>query len=79
MATTYNVAWKKDNLDLTELARLRWIEKWKIERIAEYFGRSPNFIKKGLRKIEANPDLAKIQLAKCKKRPWTLNVVFRGK
>jgi len=29
--------WKRKQLDLVELARLRWVEKWRYERLAEHF------------------------------------------
>jgi Arc/MetJ-type ribon-helix-helix transcriptional regulator len=40
---------------LSELARLRWIEHWKIERLADYFAVSPTAVKERLRTIKSNP------------------------
>jgi DNA-binding transcriptional regulator LsrR (DeoR family) len=35
---TIAALWKKEQIDLAELARLRWVEKWKYERLAAHFG-----------------------------------------
>ena len=76
----YRVSWELQSLNLTELARLRWIERWRIERIAEHFGYSMSGIKGALRKIEADPSRASIELGHRKKRPWALaSRSFRGK
>ncbi len=40
-----------------ELARLRWIERWGIERLAEYFGVGATSIKHGLAKIRSKPNI----------------------
>jgi hypothetical protein len=50
--------WKKEQIDLAELARLRWVEKWSNQRLADYFGMSPTTAKGLLRRIKANPGLA---------------------
>jgi len=41
----YNLTWEREYLDLTELARLRWVEEWKIERLVDYFGVSRTAVK----------------------------------
>jgi hypothetical protein len=80
VSCVYRVSWELQSLDLTELARLRWIERWRIERIAEHFGYSMSGIKGALRKIEADPSRASIELGHRKKRPWALaSRSFRGK
>lgn len=33
---SYPIHWKRDKVDLTKLANLRWINKWRIERIAAH-------------------------------------------
>ncbi len=38
-----------------QVARLRWIERWKIERLADYFATSPAAIKERLRTIKKRP------------------------
>ena len=45
VSIAYKLSWEREYLDLTELARLRWIEHWKIERLADYFAVSPSAIK----------------------------------
>ena len=80
VSCVYRVSWELQSLDLTELARLRWIERWRIERIAEHFNYSMSGIKGALRKIEADPNRASIELGHRKKRPWALATrSFRGK
>jgi hypothetical protein len=49
----YKLAWEREYLDLTELARLRWVEGWKVSRVAGYFGVSRTAIKERLRAIKA--------------------------
>jgi hypothetical protein len=45
----------KEKFDLTALARLRWIERWKVARLAEDFEVSAIAIKERLRVIKKNP------------------------
>ena len=52
---SYKLTWERDYLDLTELARLRWVDGWKIERLADYFDSSSTAIKERLRSIKKNP------------------------
>lgn len=47
----YPAQWSKATIDLTELARLRFEEKWPIKRIQEHFGLCSTKIKKELRKV----------------------------
>ena len=46
---TIAALWKKEQIDLAELARLRWVEKWKIERIASHAGIGTTSVKRSLR------------------------------
>ncbi len=55
VSIVYKVSWEREYLDLTELARLRWIENWKIERLADFYGISMTAIKERLRAIKRNP------------------------
>lgn len=34
----YELLWKRQKVDLSKLAKLRWIEKWKLPRIARELG-----------------------------------------
>lgn len=70
ISESYKLTWERDYLDLTELARLRWIERWKIERLADYFDSSPTAIKERLRSIKKNPKRAGVAIP---------NRIFRGK
>ena len=55
VSIAYKLSWEREYLDLKELARLRWIEHWKIERLADYFAASPTAIKERLRAIKKRP------------------------
>jgi hypothetical protein len=75
----YEIQWRRQDIDLTELAKRRWIEKWSIEKLAEHFRCGPTHVKRSLNKIKADPDLAKADLGYRKKRPWSLDKKsFRG-
>ena len=52
---SYQVSWERETLNLAELARLRWIEKWQIERIAIELGYTVSGIKAALARIKADP------------------------
>ena len=63
---------KRPKLDLSELARLRWIERWSRKRLAQHFGKSEltiqNYfhrLKQGIYKIDKLPpdERRKIMLA----------------
>jgi hypothetical protein len=53
----YKVAWQRDVIDPTVLARKRWVEKWTMERLAEYFGVSRTAVVRHLGLIRKNPSL----------------------
>jgi len=56
------------------------VDQFKPARSAEHFGYSMSGIKGALRKIEADPGRASIELGYRKKRPWALAArSFRGK
>ena len=50
--------WKKEQIDLAELARLRWVEKWRYERLAVHFDLGRTTIRDWIRRIKADPGLA---------------------
>lgn len=53
----YAAIWKKDSIDLSELAHKRWIEKWTMDRIAVHFGCGRTAVVRHLRRLRADPDL----------------------
>lgn len=55
VSQAYDLAWEREFLDLTELARLRWVEGWKIARLADYFEISGSAVKKRLNAVKGNP------------------------
>jgi hypothetical protein len=48
---TYLVRWKSFKLDLTQLARLRWIEKMKTPALCGVFGKRRSTIRQGIRTL----------------------------
>lgn len=70
VSQSYKLAWEREHLNLTELARLHWIEGWKIERLADYFEISRTAVKERLRAIKSNSKRAGVQL-----KP----TIFKGK
>ena len=62
ISMAYKIAWERIYLDLTELARLRWIENWKIEKLAVHFEVSRTALKERLRAIKSNPKRAGINV-----------------
>lgn len=60
---TIAALWKKEQLDLAELARLRWVEKWRYERMAEHFGVSRSMVRDAIRGIKADPRSAGLRIA----------------
>lgn len=64
ISEAYHQSWEREYLNLTELARLRWIERWKLERLAEHFGVSLTAIKERLRAIKTNPERVSVQIPK---------------
>lgn len=60
VSQAYSQSWERECLDLTELARRRWIENWEIRRLAKHFGISATAVKERLRSIKKNPGRAAI-------------------
>jgi len=59
ISQVYKLTWEREYLDLTKLARLRWIEGWKIQELANYFMVSQSAIKERIRSLKKNPNRAK--------------------
>ncbi len=76
----YEVQWRKNKLGLVELAKLRWVEMWSLDRIAIEMNRSRNTIDWGLQKLKKGQldDLSLLQRTKAKiKSVW--RTAFNGK
>lgn len=70
VSRAYGTIWKKESLDLTELARKRWIEKWTVDRIAHHFGWGRTAVVRYLRRLRAKGfDLDVCGLANIGRRP----------
>jgi hypothetical protein len=63
VSRAYTAIWKKESIDLTELARKRWIERWTMDRIAAHFGCGRTIVVKYLRVLRHDPEL--IQKGAC--------------
>lgn len=55
VSQTYSMSWDRIYLNLTEVARLRWVERWNIDSIALHFATTPVAIKERLRAAKENP------------------------
>jgi hypothetical protein len=53
----YPLAWKKDKLNLNELAAKRWGERWTVDKIAAELGWGRTFVVRKLRELKNNPEL----------------------
>ncbi|MNK01254.1 hypothetical protein D3C87_190490 [compost metagenome] len=47
MEKLYSMQWRRENLDLAELATKRYIEGWKVSELCEHFGRTEDTIQWG--------------------------------
>ena len=50
---THLVQWKRPEINLSELAQRRWLNKWSVSRLAKHFDRSGGIIKMRLREVRA--------------------------
>ena len=53
----YKAVWEQQYLDLAELARLYWVENWKLNKLMAHFGISKNAMKDRLRRMKSKPEL----------------------
>ena len=70
---------ERQAIDLTELAKRRWIDKWTIEKLAKHFGFGRTRIKNFLGQIRETPDLVELDSGSRRRRPWANGKVFRGR
>ncbi len=49
----YPIQWRRPNLDLTELAKIRWIKRWSVSKLAIHFDRSPETVQMHLCHLRA--------------------------
>ena len=62
VSQAYKLTWEQEYLDLTELARLRCFEKWKIKLIAEHLQISAGVVEERLRTIKIDPSRIHIKM-----------------
>jgi hypothetical protein len=55
----YAISWKRQELDLTELAKLRWVERRTVDDLVKHFNVGRAFLVAELGRIKANPDLVR--------------------
>jgi hypothetical protein len=41
----YSIEWRRPVLDIAELVRKRYLEKWKVKELSRHFGRTEDAIK----------------------------------
>jgi hypothetical protein len=46
------IQWQESRVDLSELARLRWIEEWTRKELSEHYGRTEDAIQNYFQKIK---------------------------
>ena len=63
---TYLVQWKGVKIDLTKLAKLRWIEKMKTSELCNVFGRRRSAIRQSIRTLR-NSGFSELNLTKVEK------------
>ena len=75
----YQIQWERSKLDLAELARKRWIEKWSVLKMAKHFKRSPETIQMHICHLRKGK-IEKVGLASTEKRRLETRLfdVFRG-
>ena len=55
----YAISWKRQYIDLSKLAKLRWVDKLQVDDIAIIMGVGRTFLIKQLSLIKAYPNLVK--------------------
>lgn len=77
----YKIQWRQEKTNLSELARLRWIQKLSVAHVAEILGRSPETVQMYICRMRKpggldQLDLSPSELSLVKKQ---VNTVFQGK
>ena len=77
----YKIQWRQANTNLSELARLRWIQKLSVAHIAEILDRSPETIQMYICRMRKPEVLAKVNLSTSELSlvKQQINSVFQGK
>ena len=77
---TYKVQWRQPKTDLCALAKLRWIEKWSVNRLAEHLGKSPETIQMYLCRMRKPGGLDSLKLSpeELSSIRDNINQVFQG-
>ena len=68
VSQAYKFIWERDYLDSAELARLRWIEGWKIAELANHYGLGQTTIRDRLRVIKNDRRHAVLRLKLLKQK-----------
>jgi len=58
----YEIRWRPLKIDLADLAKKRWIKKWTVKRLAEYFKKTPNAIQLEICDLRRNNKIMEIGL-----------------
>ena len=78
--TNQKVQWRRSKVNLMELAKRRWIDKWSIKRLSKQFDRKPDTIKMYLGRLRSG-GIKKLHFStkEFHEINQSLNVIFRGK
>jgi hypothetical protein len=47
----YAISWRRQEFNLAELAKLRWVDNWTMDQLTRHFGIGSTAIKERLQKI----------------------------
>ncbi len=76
----YQIQWERLKVDLTELAKKRYFDRWSVAKLAIHFDRSPETIQMYLCRMKKHEVLKKLNLSYSEKlalKPL-LHEVFQG-
>ena len=75
----YSVQWKRPEINLMELAKLRWKERWSVSRLGIHFDRSPETIQMHICKLRAGGlEKLEFELGTYRELKNAMRQVFRG-
>ncbi len=76
----YSVIWRRSKLDLAELAKNRWVNKWSIKRLATHHDRAQDTIQMHLSALRKSDKWMKLLLSQHDRKliSKSINTPFKG-
>lgn len=76
----YSIEWKRPDLDLTELAKFRWVHEWSIPRLCRHFARKKDTIQMHICQMRKSGIWRDFDLSKDERASIKINIkrVYRG-